>query len=569
MDNELNIFDSYLLGFFTDFIDFAENIKSEKTNLIKFCYLSSLLELNKFDKYHSEIEQITDETKSLFNFYFELFTFDLIPSYYNLRFNSIDNYYDSFERLSQDFDKYVNLDYINSDSACFHLIELGICYQFLSIFSVFFKYQKYSLTEYTRKRDVIFQCLKTIEHKYLFETPTNAQEKLIEKALVFYWIGSVYSYYDDYKHKEKIYYEKSISCKMNIFALTDLIDLENEDSVDYLKTAVQSWNFHKPIAQTEYYPYFIAKTYLKEIGNEAKKDCYYRAISIIEKMNYKTTIESYPYFNLALIKEELSNHKMSEHYLEKSIEILQNATGITLGESSSNNIIYFLDDFQDFLYEKCKTQISQNHKMKYNSTLDILYFICEKIEKLGYSYLKAKLKYDIILLKIYICSHKRKCNDIIEDLEKFLAQEEEYLLDKQKSEIRARLAYEYYSRSNLDKYNENIKKAVDLDANNKTVLKLIALTKSKNINFLDKNHICQIVKITIISFVIETILGVFFVKYYNIPPIPLLHDLLLFIGIPFLIITFYPLITSLKVGQIEIKFRDIDIPLKDQKIDIK
>ncbi|WP_028842483.1 tetratricopeptide repeat protein [Thermodesulfovibrio yellowstonii] len=475
------VFDLFLLGFFTEFIEeVKDKVKPEKS-LLKICYLDSLLELNRFDEYYEQLMKISDPAeKDLLTFYFKLFTFDFMPSYYYSKFAKSKDYSIEFKELSKNFYKYVNK---NLDSPYFHFIKLNICYEILSIISTFFNVYKYPLNEYIRIRIAILNSTKKIESKYLSDEFLKTEEENIWKALIFDWIGSVYSFYNTLKHKERFCYEKSISYKFNIFALTDLLDLikedENEDVKNYLKTAELSWNFYKSIEETEYHLYFRRRAELLEREDKRKAEKnYYRAIDVIEKkIKYKTIAESYSYYNLALIKEEIEKYQIAEECIRKALEILQKATNININENFSEELLYFLEDFQDYLYEKCKIQIFQDKKENYNNTLKILNLICEKVNKLEYYNLRASLEYDIALLKSKIYDSQKKYDNMIEYLEKCLDKEENYLSDEQKADLRARLAYGYYKISKFEKYYENINKSIELDSSNETALKLISQPK--------------------------------------------------------------------------------------------
>lgn len=130
------VFDLFLSGFFTEFIEKVKDKVEQEKPLLKICYLESLLELNRFDEYYEELMKIPDQTeKDLLIFYFKLFTFHLIPSYYYSKFAKSKNYFAEFKELSENFYKYVNKDL---DSPYFHFIKLNIYYKIFKYHLKFF-----------------------------------------------------------------------------------------------------------------------------------------------------------------------------------------------------------------------------------------------------------------------------------------------------------------------------------------------------------------------------------------------------------------------------------------------
>lgn len=569
------IYDLYLYGFFTEVIDEIKHIQLQE-DLLKFCYLDSLLELNKFDEFYEEIQKTPNNIeRNLLTFWLKLFTFNMIPSYHYSKFSETKDYYKEFQKLSEDFYSHIGID---SDSPYFNLIKLIICDFVLDIIDAFFKVYKYSLSEYTRIREHILRFVEEIESKYSnFVNDEKYDENSIWKALIFDYIGAIYSYYDS-KNKEKLCYERSMSYRFNIFALTDLIDCLEEDesedeAFDYLKTAELSWKFDRPIKGSEYYPYFSIKAQLleKENKKEAERN-YYRAIEIIERnMKYKTIPESYPYYNLGLLKNDNEEYLVAENYFEKAIRILEEATDIRLSENISENITYFLNDFQDYLYEICRTQILQKEIKKeidYNKTLDTLNYIAELTNKLGYDALKASLKYDIALLYSKIYDSQKKYKKMIEQLEGCLANEENYLSDEQEAHLRAILAYGYIRTSNFEKYEENISKSLDLNPKEKTALKLIAQTKVSGVEFISKNHFNLLWKTVAATSILMSILTLLYKLLFLELPSFLLF---LITGSWILIVCtvlLYPLISHFKIGPLEAKMKELEIPGKEPKLDI-
>ncbi|WP_448589150.1 hypothetical protein, partial [Thermodesulfobium sp.] len=84
MKEELNnIIDFYLLGCFNDFITHYEGLKADEiTDLCRYCYIDSLIYLNRFEDAKGISEKLNSPECELLNFYINLFIFDSMPSYY-------------------------------------------------------------------------------------------------------------------------------------------------------------------------------------------------------------------------------------------------------------------------------------------------------------------------------------------------------------------------------------------------------------------------------------------------------------------------------------------------------
>lgn len=284
-------------------------------------------------------------------------------------------------------------------------------------------------------------------------------------------------------------------------------------------------------------------------------------------MKYKTIAESYSYYNLALIKEKIKKYQIAEEHIRKALEILQEATDININGNFSDELLYFLEDFRDYLYEKCKIQIFQDKKEDYNSTLKILNLICEKVNNLKYYNLRASLEYDIALLKSKIYDSQKKYDKIVEYLERCLDKEENYLSDEEEADLRARLAYGYWKISKFEKCYENINKSVELDPSNPTCLKLISsMSQPGSSKLYSRMHLKQIG----ITLLMSTAIILFI--FQLIVKITISESLSFILLIAFLlsvyIVILYPLITSLKIGSAEIRFKELEIPVKEPKIEI-
>ncbi len=585
MNEDLRLF---LLGFFSEFIDRLRNSLEPEISLTKICYLESLLNLNKFDEYYEEIEKTqNDAEKELLLLYFKFFTFDAIPSYYFSKFTETrdyKDYYDEFEKLYKLYNEWIEVNKSNNrrvqmskalnnnifSYSHVHFIRLRIYQLILKKIDNFFKLRKYYLEDYVSVRNNILNFTKKIASEYDDLQSDSSQQdqenqENIWQALIFDCIGAVYSYYDNLKHKERLYYEKSISCKFNIFALTDLIDTLIDDNEitkakDIIKGAQSTKVFD--IEETQYYSYFDSKARLFEKENQEKtEENYYKAFKIIKEFKYKTIANSYPYYNFALDKDENKEYETAERYFSEALEILQEASGIGLnGKIIDENFIYFLDDFRDYLYEICKVQIAQSKNEPYSNTLRYIVSLRDTLNE--YPYLKADLDYDIAILKSKIYDSKKQYDKMIEEieeLEKNLEKEKLYLSPEYQADLRARLAYGYLQIQNIDKYNENIQKTIELDPSNKLALKLMAQFKNPTTRLFSKDHWKHIYWMSLIT------LGSFglIALIYEMPPNPLI---IITILVPFYIVILYPIINFIRIGKFEISLKEgMDIRSKNEK----
>ncbi|MGB9763722.1 MAG: hypothetical protein ACPLW7_07045, partial [Minisyncoccia bacterium] len=96
-------YNSFLLGFFTNFINSSQDIKP--SDLKDFCYLESLFWLNRFDDYLEKLNSIDKENRKLFTLCFKLFALDYISSFYSKNFLNSESYDYEIEskKLLKDF----------------------------------------------------------------------------------------------------------------------------------------------------------------------------------------------------------------------------------------------------------------------------------------------------------------------------------------------------------------------------------------------------------------------------------------------------------------------------------
>ncbi len=336
--------------------------------------------------------------------------------------------------------------------------------------------------------------VETIIDKY--STQNEDDEMRTRKFLIFYFVALLYDALD-FKDKAIEYYEKSLFYKMNIFALDNLIDSLSED--DETLYEAQSYFLYAKnkfkIDETEYWLFLTTIATLFEDENKRTAEEYYnKAIKIIENQKYKTIDASYPYFNLALLKKEFKDYKIAEQYFLKALDILQDATNIKLKKPIPNNITYFLEDFQDYLYEVCNVKILQNDKSldkEFRKYSELIYRIIQITARNNLNDERASLKYDISLLESKYYDSKKNYKKAKAVIENCLTTEESYLSKEQKADLKARLAYFYYKMNDLERYKENILKALELDPENESALKLMAQISisRENTEFLSKKHI--------------------------------------------------------------------------------
>jgi tetratricopeptide (TPR) repeat protein len=570
----MKVYDAFLLGFFTDFLNRIDELPS--SDLKEFCRVEALNYLNKFD----ECLEYTKNNPLMF-FSFKLFVFEWFPKFYNEKFLKVDNYFEHFKDiLLKEFYDTINKDKILKSNPLAEVVICDILLYMLDISNQFFE-SGFCFPEYLKLKKDIFNWLKQIEQRHTdsYEENISEEENKIWKALIFERIGQIYSYYD--KNKEKLYYELSLSCKPNVFASNDIINFNGEDNDeevwDYLECFKKQWKYFKPIEDTEYYPIFNSIADLGDTHNitlQEQEKYYLLAIKIVEQMKYKTIIESYPFYNLALLLEEKKNFEKAEFYLKEAIRILEQACDIKITDVDDiNKLFLFIDDFQDYLYELCKCQIYQKQKKSYKKTLSLMEDIRGKLDTLSRKQ-SASMNYDITLLKSKIYDIKEDYDEFIKVIEDCLKAEEGFLSKEQESDLKSRLAYGYFNINAFDKYYKLITEAINLDPKNNYILKLLASSSfPKEISFLSKDHLKMILK------------NCFFI-ILPIMLLPVLYSLLqldtllqisnsyfgifcfIIAGAIFLITFIEPIIS--KIRKIEIKgigiqFKEYELPYRERK----
>ncbi|WP_353686049.1 hypothetical protein [Thermodesulfovibrio sp. 3462-1] len=570
--NEVN-YDKFLLGLFSDFIKEVRDF--QKSDLLKICYFISLLELCKFDEFQEELNKLQDDLeKRLLHFNLKLYIFNFIPSLYYLKFaqHEKNDYFEEFLSLCKDIVHFFNK--IPDEPFCDFLRLNAYCLLFYNVPSFLTLKKLYAFDQecssYLSLKKDLLKDVQEIADKYL-DKKEDHDEMAIWKSLIFYLIGTVYSSLD-LESKALQYYEKSLFYKVNIFALEAIIDIkaENEDTLDEAKSYLFSVQdkFKKEIEKTEYWTFFnTIGAMIYESENKKKAEEYYiKDIKIIECNRYKTINASYPYYNLAILKKDLKEYDCARKYLLEAYEILQNATGVKLEDKDFDNVIYFLDDFQDYLYELCdidllKGDISKNSDIK--KSLNLLWNIVDIIDRNNFKDERASLRYDLALLESKYYNLKKNYEKAREVIESCLTTEENYLSNKQKSDLKSRLAYFYYKLEDTEKYIENITKALELDPKNETALKLIAQAciPKESKRFLGKEHWREIIPIGVVTLI-------FWGGIYFLGKVSYLKDfqlLIILITIPFIIVLLYPLINKIRLSHFEIELQSPEVPRKLSK----
>jgi tetratricopeptide (TPR) repeat protein len=571
----MKVYDAFLLGFFTDFLNRINELPS--SDLKEFCRVEALNYLNKFD----ECLEYTKNNPLMF-FSFKLSVFKWFPKFYNEKFLKVDNYFEHFKDiLLKEFYATINKDKILKSNPLAEVVICDIFVYMLDISNQFFE-SRLCFPEYLKLKKDIFNWLKQMEQRHTdsYEENISEEENKIWKALIFERIGQVYSYYDE--NKEKLYYELSLSCKPNIFALDDIINYFNEEDNDeeawnYLECFKKQWKYFKPIEETEYYPIFNSIADLGDTHNitlQEQEKYYLLAIKIVERMEYTTILESYPFYNLALLLEERKDFKKAEFYFQEAKKILEQACDIKIVNIDDiSKLLYFIDDFQDYLYELCKCQIYQKQKKSYEKTLSLMEDIRGKLDTLSKEQ-SASMNYYITLLKSKIYDIKKDYDEFIKIIEDCLKAEEGFLSKELESDLKSRLAYGYFNINAFDKYYKLITEAIDLGPKNEYILKLLALSSfPKEISFLSKDHLKMILK------------NCFFI-ILPIMLLPVLYSLLqldtllqisnsyfgifcfIIAGAIFLITFIEPIIS--KIRKIEIKgigiqFKEYELPYRERK----
>ncbi|MGC8482553.1 MAG: hypothetical protein ACP5OE_02760 [Thermodesulfobium sp.] len=590
------IYDAFLFGFFTDFLKSSEDLPD--SSLKVFCRLESLFWLNNFNEYYEHIKELDNKDENigyLLEFNFKLFTLDYVPKFYTEKFKESENYeyQKEFDNLLPEFYRILEKPIDRATSPFYLEVLLDIFIYILGIAENLFDVKKLSLSDHIKLKTNIFTKLQQIESEFQNQN-FNIEEDKIWQALIYKEIAGVYSYYDEFSHIERLYYEKSLSVRENIFALLDLVDYiySNEDKEyeawNYLKNFEKYFNYEKVLNETKYLIYFDTKAQFSEYQSKQElKDNYLRAIRLIEKMKYKTISESYFYYNLGLSLEDEKDYLRSEENFNKALEILKNACQIPDLSYKSNtknreNLIYFLYDFEDYLYELCLCQINLNKLEDYEETLGNMENIKDELSSQGYQDEKADISYDITLLKVKnfennLEKDKKGYKELIEIIEKCLEENRDLLSNEQKAELKVRLAIVYLENDSLDKYNELIKEAIDLDSDNSTVLEIATKKEYLKTKFLSIEHRNEIKKSflvlnrllvgIILLFLIALILMIRFgfqIEFFNLIYIAFIVIVIVYC-LPPLITFVYPIISRISISNVAIDFADI--PHKDRKSD--
>ncbi|AWB10118.1 hypothetical protein TDSAC_0755 [Thermodesulfobium acidiphilum] len=556
------------------------------SSLKDFCRLESLFWLNNFDEYYEYIKELSSKDKNigyLLEFNFKLFALEYIPKLYVEKFkeNKTYEYKEEFKSLLPEFYRILEKPIDRVASPFYLEVLLNIFIIYLGIAEKLFDVKKLPLSDHIRLKTNIFTKLQQIESEFQNQS-FNTEEDKIWQTLIYKGLANVYSYYDEFSHIERLYYEKSLTIRSNVFALLDMIDYIFDDDEkeyeawNYLKNFEKYFNYEKSLDETEYFIFFDKKTQFSGYqSNQEIKDSYIRAIRSIEKMKYKTIYESYFYYNLALFLEDEEDYLRSEENLNKSLEILKNACQIPDLSYKSDiknreNLIYFLDDFEDYLYEICFCQINLNKVESYEETLANMENIKDELSSQDYYDEKTDISYDITLLRSKILENIEKYDDLIKIIENCLNENRNLLSDEQKSELKARLAVAYLKVDNLDKYNKLVKEAIDLDSNNRTVLEIAVKRDYLKTKFLSKKHWYEIIKSFSIPFVIFTLIIIPLFKIHLIPELyGLIYNLLIIIAIacclPPVIAFIYPIVSRISIGNTVI---DFELPHKERKSDL-
>ena len=577
----MKVYDAFLLGFFTDFLNRINELPS--SDLKEFCRVEALNYLNKFD----ECLEYTKNNPLMF-FSFKLSVFKWFPKFYNEKFLKVDNYFEHFKDiLLKEFYDTINKDKILKSNPLAEVVICDIFVYMLDISNQFFE-SRLCFPEYLKLKKDIFNWLKQMEQRHTdsYEENISEEENKIWKALIFERIGQVYSYYDE--NKEKLYYELSLSCKPNIFALDDIINYFNEEDNDeeawnYLECFKKQWKYFKPIEETEYYPIFNSIADLGDTHNitlQEQEKYYLLAIKIVERMEYKTITESYPFYNLALLLEEKKDFKKAEFYFQEAKKILEQACDIKIVNIDDiSKLLYFIDDFKDYLYELCKCQIYQKQKKSYEKTLSLMEDMRGKLDTL-FREQSASINYYITLLKSKIYDIKEDYNRFIKVIEDCLKAEEGFLSKEQESDLKSRLADGYFNINAFDKYYKLINEAIDLDPENDYILKLLASSSfPKEISFLSKDHRKELWKSSKISAIILMLPIAIFLIFRNkdLNSLLQLDTFLQILNSPFgiigsilaaaiFLITFIrPIISKIEIKGIGIQFKEYELPSRERK----
>jgi len=586
-----NIIDFYLLGCFNDFITHYEGLKADEiTDLCRYCYIDSLIYLNRFEDAKGISEKLNSPECDLLNFYINLIIFDSMPSYY---FSDKDvkkcDFFGEFDKLFKDFEsiysKYAN--YKNKNKNFFS--DLVLLKNLILLDSLSDLFTENVELAYKKKFDdirrKIISKFRKVEHDYSDLTEEDYEgEDRIWLALIYNVIGE----FDDTPD----YYRRSLNFKFNIFAIHDIVGYyydafdENEDyeQLDNGKIYIdvfQSYLEEKCINFDRIdYIYFInlcGSLEESNIGNG--RDYYQRCIQKIENMDIKTIYEFYPYSNLADLESKNKNYCSAVKYYKESLKILENATGFNLKDFSEGVKLYkfipYIVDFQDILYYICDTIIDEKKSEPENidssikEYLDYLYnlgnsIFVDKQRCIGRYEVKANIDFDFTILKFRILCLNKKYEQAKELVENTLGNYEDFFSYDQEASLKARLAYVYYELGDFESSHEHLDEALKLEETNSYALRFVARLSQKgsqnNIEFLSKSHFEKIAKFACF---IALFLFLFFISLIGDTPLSKVLTepygfvvVYLSIVIPLFIVLFYPILNRVKVGNLEFDFSD-------------
>ncbi|MGC8791496.1 MAG: hypothetical protein ACP5PO_08350 [Desulfurella sp.] len=563
-----------MFGFFTDFIQKSQDIKP--SDLKDFCYLESLFWLNRFDDYLEKLNSIDKENRKLFILCFKLFALDYIPSFYSKNFLNSESYDYEIEskKLLKDF--YEAIDFrLDQKFTYLPFVMFDIFVYVLQISKTLFENHKLSFSEYINLKLNVMQKINQIETDYNDLTNNNQ----IWSALFYNRIADVYSYYEEFSHKTIMYYEKSLSAKLNIFALHGLVDIlydkdKKDEAWKYILNFEKSLNKNlycdlaiENIEKTEFYDFFDLKSRFSTYQSlQDEMNNYMKAIELIEAMPHQTIVETYPIYNLGLLlSKKEKKYCLAEKTFKRSLELLEKATGIDIKQLDNKNFVFFLNDFQDYLYEICNCQIELKKQEDYKNTLTKLENIKYKLDYVEYRNERASIDYDIALLESKINTKNNNYDNLIQRIEKTLKENENFLSEEQKSDLTARLAYSYFQTDNINKYNELINEAIALNPQNEIILKIA--TPNTHKYFLSKDHLKNFYKSFLYGapFLVLFLLFVCVGLYLKKLPDVLLITTLILSFILSLVTFLEPIIKKFSFGT---KGFEIEFKHKNPKIDL-
>jgi len=550
----IKIIDFYLLGRFNDFITHYEGIKADEiTDLCRYCYIDSLIYLNRFEDAKGISNKLNIPECDLLNFYINLCIFDSMPSYY---FSDKDvkkcDFFDEFDKLFKDFEsiysKYANYKNKNKNKNFFLdlvlLNNLILLYFLSDLFT-----DKVDLAYKKRFDDIrrkIISKFRKIEQGYPILTEEDCEgEDRIWRALIYDAIGE---FYDSIDESTIDYYIRSLDFKFNIFAIHDIVEYyydafdENEDYVQLDNGKIyidvfQAYLEEKCINfdRIDYIPFINLCGSLEESNIEKERDCYQRCIQKIENMVTKTIYEYYPFFNLADLESKNKNYCSAVKYYKESLKILENATGFNSKDFSKGAKLYkfipCIEDFQDILYYICDAIIDEKKSEPENidssikEYLDYLYnlgnsIFVDKQRCINRYEVKANIDFDFTILKFRILCLNKKYEQAKELVENTLSNYESIFSYDQEASLKARLAYIYYELGDLESSHKHLDEALELQETNSYALRFVAHLSQKgsqnNIEFLSKSHFEKIAKF---AWFIALFLFLFFISLTGDTPL--------------------------------------------------